>query len=401
MKSKSAGRLALILIALVVIGYFAYGRMGKLKQARKPAENAQTAVRAIPVVLAEVQVRKLEETVSAKGTLEARNFALVSPRIPGVLEEVAVREGDDVKAGETALLRTDRLKLEKAVEIARQNHKVATCARQEKEAYLEKIEVELRKAKADYDRYKSLLEEKVVTRNAYELMETSYDKARASQGHAASLLQLAREEETKAASAVGIAEKDLKDATVLAPISGKVSRRMAEPGEMGAPGIPALRIDDLTAIEASAYLPGQYYERITKGETRIRLGANGQWWGEYAVSYKSPTVDPTLRTFEIKCDLAGDGARIVPGALVDAVAIFSQREAVAVPSESVQRRAGGLALFIADGQIARMKMIQTGLESDGWIEVTGGEIKAGDRVAVKGQFLLNDGSVITEQKARE
>jgi RND family efflux transporter MFP subunit len=322
----------------------------------------------------------------------------VSPRIDGVLDKIFVREGDDVVVGKTPLFQTDSIVLEKEAEIARQNLTVARCSVQEKEANMKVTEVELKKAESDYNRYKKLIEQKVVSQDAFEGIQTNFEKQQATLKHLLTETDLEREKERKAQSDLSIAEKNLKDALVIAPISGKVSRRMAEPGEMGSSGSPVLRIDDIVTLEASAFLPGQYYERIRPGETKVRIGSAGEVWGDYPVTYKSPTIDPTLRTFEIKCAIKGDNRNAVPGALVEMQVILSEKDALGVPVKAIQQRMESKVVFIADGNVARIVEVKTGLETDGWAEINGGKLPEKARVVVQGQFLLNDGKAIVPQK---
>ena len=54
-----------------------------------------------------------------------------------------------------------------------------------------------------------------------------------------------------------MAQKDLRDALVYAPISGVVSKRYKEPGEMGGAGQPVIRLEDPAVVEAVALLPAR------------------------------------------------------------------------------------------------------------------------------------------------
>ena len=69
-----------------------------------------------------------------------------------------------------------------------------------------------------------------------------------------------------------IAEKDLRDALVYAPISGRVSMKLSEPGEMGQPGKPIVRIEDASLIDVSAFLPAQYYHQVIPGKHVFAAG---------------------------------------------------------------------------------------------------------------------------------
>ncbi len=361
-------------------------------------EVPKPVTRAIPVVLASARVQHFEEMVKVYGTLKAKNFALVAPRIAGVLEAVFVREGDDVVAGVTKLFQTDSLKLSKALEINRQSFNVARCNREEREAYLEKTEAEFRKADKEFRRYKELYEQRLVSQDEFEQKATAYEQQAAMKKHANSLLALAKEEENKAAIAITISKKDLEDSLMLAPINGKVSNRMAEPGEWGKSDSPVIRIDDTTVLEASAHLPSQYYAYVDVKKTKVRITSYGYLLGEYIVSYKSPVINATLRTFEIKCEMPGDGQRSIPGALIEMTLILNERQGLGVPWESVQERSGRKIIFTVANDAAASVAVQTGIENDGWIEIVSGNIHENSPIVMRGQFLLNHGSLVKIQK---
>lgn len=394
-------RMAVVLaIAIAAIGGAYHYYKGSNGKPAKPEEEEPKS-QAVSVVLAKVEMRKFSEAVQVQGNLKAKNYALVSPRVGGVLEKIFVREGDDVAAGETPLFQTDNIVLGKTVEIARQNLKVAHSSVLEKDANKSVTETELNKAESDYKRYQKLIEQKTVSEDAFESVQANYEKQKATFKHRQSEVDLEREKEKKAETDLAIAEKNMKDSLVLAPISGKVSQRMAEPGEMGAPGVPIIRIDDIMELEASGFLPGKYYDRIHLDSTKVQIGSDGQWWDAYPIIYKSPTIDPTLRTFEIKCSVKGDNRRIVPGALVEMRVVLNEKESMGVPIRAIQQRNSTSNVFITEGNIARMINVETGLETEGWVEIASGNLPPDARVIVQGGFLLNDGKAILPQKGEK
>ncbi len=409
MKQKSRfGKIAAAVVALVLLGagIVVYQRMRPDATTAAESEQASgaaevTAPEGVPVVLQAAERRTFRESIEVQGNLQARNFALVSPKIGGVLDAVYVDEGDQVIAGETPLFQSDSVKLQKAIDIAEQNLKVARLARVESQANLRRTEAELAKIASDYRRYKSLHERGVVSEGAYEEIASAYEQAQAMETHAESVVAVADEQAQSAEIALTLAEQDLRDSLMIAPLSGTVSARMAEPGENGAVGTPVLRIDDVENLEASTYLPGQYYGRVVPGTTPVRIGAEGSWWGDYGIRYKSPTVDPGLRTFEIRCDVPGDGERAVPGVLVQMLVVLEEREGLGVPTNAIVQRADRRVVFVVDNGTAAMRVVEVGLATDGWSEVTGGELKPDDRVVVQGQFLLDDGSAVRQQEGAE
>lgn len=393
-----------VLLLLLVVAYGFSRNVDRADSARSGDALSEETVLpkgndrdAVVVVLEKVTPARFEDVIKVQGTLKAKNFALVSSRMDNLIEDMFVREGDHVVGGETKLFRLDSLRLEKEVQIAQRDLQAARLGMQEKEANLEKTEVELRKAEIDYQRYKNLYEEGTVSKSALEERQSLYEQLLSLQRRAKSLVDLAKETERKALSALSIAEKNLRDAVVVAPLSGIVSQRMAEPGEMAGKGKPILRIDDIMALEASAFLPGQFYARISPGETVVHVSTPD--WGpeDLVVTYKSPVVDTTLRTFEIKCDVRGDALRIVPGVLVNMEVVLASREGMSVPLEAVLERGGAKVVFVARDGFARMVRVETGLETAGRVEILGGDLTSSDMVVVKGQFLLNDGVPLRTQ----
>ena len=404
--AKTLAKAAVILLAVgvaAVAGYNVYERQraSRVEAPAVAAAEPKVAARRVPVVVTPVAKRRFERRVVVQGNVEAKNTALVTPRVDGTLEQVFVDEGDRVVAGKTRLFQIDALNLEKALEIRKGELAVARCSRREKEASLEKEQVRLEKAELDYRRHKQLSDRKVESADTLALFETALKEAKVLCKHAQSLVDLAAAQERQAVDAVSMAEKDLRDALGLSPIDGVVSARYQEPGEMGAVGKPVVRIDDLTVLEVSAFLPAAHYQRIVPGKVKMRVQVGDVALGERVVSYRSPTVDPKLRTFEVKCLLKNPPDGVAPGAMAEVAVVLERRDALGVPSAAVQQRGGRRVVFVLDGDKARVLPVTVGLETDGWVELKGDGQKEGAQVVTMGQFLLNDGTTVAVQKGSE
>jgi RND family efflux transporter MFP subunit len=212
--------------------------------------------------------------------------------------------------------------------------------------------------------------------------------------HAESLVALAAEQRNQAATAVRIAEKNLSDAKVIAPLSGVVSQRLQEVGEMGGPAKPVFRIVDLSRLEVSAFLPAQHYAAIVVGHTRmsVRIGSVEQ--RDRLVSYRAPTIDPQLRVFEIKCLLETPPDSVAPGAMASVTVVLRREEGLGVPKEAISQRDGKDVLFRLEGDTARQTQVEAGMETAGWVQVGSEALAEGTAVVTMGQFLLNDGAKV-------
>jgi multidrug efflux pump subunit AcrA (membrane-fusion protein) len=117
------------------------------------------------------------------------------------------------------------------------------------------------------------------------------------------------------------------------------------------------------------------------------------------VTYRSPTIDTRLRTFEIKAAVPGDDEKgIVPGAMVELALILSAKEATAVPTPCVIHRLGKTFVFVVKDGTAIQQEVKTGLQHEGYTEIVGEALSAGVQVAVEGQALLSDGAAVKIQE---
>ena len=397
-------RLVRLVIALAVItilgtgGYFVYNRVQNGQDSEPEQLNEDQRV---PVVTTPATVRNFERTLVVQGNVEAKNFALVSPRIPGIVEAIFVDEGDTVITGETKLFQTDAAKLKETVEIRQHDLTVAQYARQQAAASLEKIQADLHKAKLDYDRLKRLLDKDAVTTDAFEQQQSRYQQLKASEKLAQAQVKLSAAQEQQAKAALEIARKDLSDATVYAPISGKVSKRLREPGEMGSPGQPVLRIDDTSVVEIAAFLPAQYYSSIIPGETMMKIQVGDINIGQNTITYKSPTIEPKLRTFEIKSLLTEPLQGVAPGAMAQIVVVFETKQGLGVPSVAIQQRGGQNVVFAIADNISHQITVEPGIEMDGWTEISKGQVNEKTAIVTMGQNMIVEGTqVIVKKEAK-
>jgi RND family efflux transporter MFP subunit len=348
----------------------------------------------IRVKTASVQIRTFVERVEVQGSLTAKNYANVTARIPGTIVGIYVNEGDAVTAGITKLFEIDSVNLRNALEISRQDYALAEQGVIVAEASLDQVNTQLNKAEIDLNRLTRLFENEIVTRDALERAQAGYDHIVSAKVQASSAVTLAEERVRQAEIALNIGEKNLSDATIYAPISGSVANRSLEVGEMAAPGMPVIRIEDTSLLEASAFLPAEIYGRIIQGETTVQLSVFDNSLEDNTISYKSPTINPTFRTFEVKAIISDPPSGVVPGAMVNFTVILSQKQSLGVPSASIQDRDNKDVVFIALDGKAVMRIVETGLETDGYTEITGGDINQGDYVIMEGQSFLNEGSMV-------
>jgi len=373
-----------ILLPLLALAVLSAG-CGKV-----PTPAADDAARVLSVRAIPAAPRTFERRLTVQGTLEARVFANVAARADGNLDALWVDEGDAVTAGETQLFQVDPVHRENSRTIAKQNLAVAEASLDVAKASARKTDAEARKATLDFARYERLHQDGKVSDSEFEAAEVQNAQAQAGIAVAKAQVDLAQRQVKQAQANLAIAEKNLADTKIVAPISGVVSARLAEPGEQMSIGKTVLRIDDLSAVEAAAFLPAQYYADVLPGQTTFRLAVGGREAGSHPVSYRSPTINPTLRTFEIKGLVTAADGLVVPGQMADLTLVFESREGLGVPSPAVLVRAGRTVVFVAQDGTAAAREVETGLQNDAWTEILSG-LEPGEAVVTEGQTQLHDG----------
>ena len=348
----------------------------------------------IQVSLEEVKQREFKELLQVQGTVEAVNIARVSPRISGPIEAIYVKEGDKVVAGQTKLFVIDPLKLQKNLEIRKQEVVIARLALKEKEAQLKQVSADYEKSKIDAKRARLLWEDRSTSQDNYEKAQLKFKVSEANFEHVNTLIDLSREQLAKAQIALTIAEKDYSDSTVYSPLTGVVSEKLQEPGEMAAAGKTIVIVKDPNDTEVTAYLPAEYYHKVNVENTPVKVKSFLEIPEDARVTYKSPEISPELRTFKIKCHTLNNSKLMVPGGLANLTLVLETRSGLAVPTSSLVNRDGSKAVFIAENGKAKLIKVKVGLENEGYTEVTSEQLKAGDKVIVVGQHMVNNGSSI-------
>ncbi len=400
MSRKRNGIIGLLIVVLVAAALWGYWQCDRgASEEAFPAAASSAEEKSFPVVLTQARALRFEDRITVAGTVLSRNFAAVSARIPGTLDVIDVDEGDRVEAGKTRLFQTDHIKVARAVEIARQEIAVAECAISVNRANRQSLQADFDKAKIDYERFQRLYDnDRAVTQDALEMQRSRFLQLEAQLKLAGVQIEMAEKQFEQAKSNLAIAEKDLRDSEVFAPIDGVVSERYLEPGENVGNGDPVLKIVDPSVLEVSIYIPEQYYDRVLPGQTSMRILAEGIQLENQEIVYKSPTVQPDLRTFEVKCLIENPPSGLVAGRMVRTETILAAHDGVGVPVDAIKQMRTGPVVFTVKGGRASLIPVKTGLQTDGWIEVLDAGLAAGTPIVTVGQDFLDDGFAVSVVK---
>jgi len=214
--------------------------------------------------------------IEASGTLEAVEVN-VSAKVPGQIQSIFVDEGSNVKTGDTLAI-LDHSSVDIQLNQARAGVDLADAqyqllingARREDlqlaEESLRQTESSYKSAKDDYERTKALYATKSVTKKQLDDAESRYTIAKAANGSAQQNLQkqksFARPEDLAAAKArldqakasADLLRKQISDAYIVAPVSGTVTHRPVEAGELVGVGTIIATVSQLESLNLMIYV---------------------------------------------------------------------------------------------------------------------------------------------------
>jgi len=190
--------------------------------------------------------------------------------------------------------------------------------------------------------------------------------------------------------------------TVVAPSSGLVTEIAAREGMAVMPGATLFRINGFATVWANAEVPESQAALLRPGAgVKARAAATPGVTYEGRVEALLPDVSATTRTIKARVELANPQGRLVPGMFVSMT--FSDPRpgpAIVVPSEAVIHTGRRMVVIVAeDNGRFRPVEVQAGLESGGQTQISSG-LKAGQRVVVSSQFLIDSEASLKGVEAR-
>lgn len=383
--------ISILIMAIAALLFFSTN--GKTEKSE--TESLET-VRKVPVKLSEVKQTEFHKSLKIQGTVESKIFAIVPSRIGGTVKELFVDEGQAVQKGQP-LCRVDNEQQVQDLESRRQELEVAKSALAVNIAQVDAAKADLEKAEKDYKRYKDLYAKQAISEDQLEQAELRLTGAKASLKVAEAQVSLAKAQVKQVEAYLAMAQRDLNDTTITAPIDGIISHRYHEPGEMADEGGPVFRIDDPGILEVSTFIPSQYYKDIEVRKTIMHVIVNGIDSGSHPISYRSPVVDDLLRTFEVKCELKNPLNGVVAGTMARVEIILEQSNGNGVPGSAILTRGQETVVFIEENGKARMIPVKTGLETDGLVQILEGLPENVGKIVTQGQDMIENGTTVMVQ----
>ncbi len=325
-------------------------------------------------------VEQLPLIYRTPGTVESREEVGLAARLAARITAIAVRPGDRVAKGDLLVL-LDDVDLQATVEGAVQRLAGAKTRVVGAAGEILAAAAELELATLEKTRGETLVAEGAMAQRDLDFAVSRYRRSLASLEQARMAEAAAKAEVAALEQALKFAQATLDYATLTSPFDGVVAARLAEPGDLAAPGRPILRLFNPAVLRLVAPVRESLVGSIELGMTvPFEVPALGRELTG-TVSEIVPAVEPGSRTFLVRiCVGAEDG--LLPGMFGELKLPLGQRAALLVPATAV-RRAGQLEylqVVDADGRLTR-RLVRTVAADDGRRQVLAG-LAAGERYVV-------------------
>lgn len=331
----------------------------------------QVAVKAPPLSVNTITVKKEPLAIwkDYTGTTKASSDQEVRARVTGTLKEIYFKDGQSVTKGQKLFM------------IEQDEYIAALDAAKAKKA---QDEASLKLADADVARYEPLVKEGLAPRATLEQYQAQQGGLKAI--IAGDIAQIKK------------AELALSYTTILAPISGKVSSRRVDVGNLVGQGEATLLTTIMSVDPIYAYFsPSQddvrifeKYKNKDKPDAFIEVKGNDETLRlDGFVDFSNNEVDSQTSTITMRATISNKEAKVLPGTFVYVnIFINDKYEFLMIPPEVVFADQLGNFVYIVDenNKVARAN-VELGYSSKYYVSVTKG-LKDGDRVIVSALVKL-------------
>ncbi|MDG1916787.1 MAG: efflux RND transporter periplasmic adaptor subunit [Flavobacteriales bacterium] len=350
-----------------------------------------------------VDQKTIIQTVSASGKIQPEVEVKISPDVSGEIVQLYIMEGDQVEKGDLLL----KIKPDTYQSILDRSKAALNTSK----SALAKAKAQLIESQANFNRNQTLFNKGTISQSEFEKVQASYTVAQLN-------VEDGEYAVTSAEASLKEAQENLNKTNIYAPISGTISRLNVELGErvVGTAqmaGTELLRLANLNRMEVAVEVNENDINSVNLGDTAI-IEVDAFLGEKYKglVSEIANSANVTgasadqVTNFEVKVRII-KAVNFRPG-MTATVDIQSQRakDVLALPIQAVTTRkdtAGGdekiECVFEYQEGIAKMIVVQTGIQDDEYIQILSGvkdsmEIVKGPYSAVS--RLIKDGSYLAK-----
>ena len=307
---------------------------------------------ATPVVTVTAAARQeVAQDAVYSATVQANAVNNIAPLTSGRIQKLNVEVGDFVSAGQV-LAEMDRVQLDQA-------------------------ELRLRNDETELARVKQLFAEGGVSQSDYEALELAYKVAKSSYDNL------------------------LENTILRTPVSGVVSARNYDRGDLFAMAQPIYTVQQITPVKLLVPISETDYTRVKRGD-KVSLTADALPGRTFSGSIVRlyPTMDAASHTFNAEVRVANANRELRPGMYARVTVDFGARQSIVVPDVAVlkQQGSGQRTVFVLQpDNTAEMRLVTVGRHFGTSYEILSG-LEEGEQVLTGGHTNLKAGDKVEVQR---
>ena len=336
----------------------------------------------VPVAVAAVELGVLDDASTITGKLEAQESARVVPSgAGGKVARVNVDIGDRVTRGQTLV------ELENTLQAAGVSQAEAGVVMAESQLRLAETNYSI--SAANYERGKLLFQENALAKAQFESQyELPYIQAQESfEKTAPAGLEQAR-------AGLKSAQEAYQQTLIKSPLSGVVTARGVNPGEMASAAMPVLTVVNLDKVVVQANVSeNQVNELKPNQEVLVKISAVSGEPLTGVITNIALASDPQTRAYPVKIQIENSEHLLKPGMFAEVQLTREREKSLLVPREAVLVGVERTTVWVIEDSTAKMREVTVGPSDGKQIVVTSG-LEAEEQVVISGQDNLSDGVAV-------
>jgi RND family efflux transporter MFP subunit len=250
-------------------------------------------------------------------------------------------------------------------------------------------------AEAEFNRIRSLLDQKVVSQAEYDQRLTQVEAARQQYQVAVNSAEQSYRSLEAARARVALARKSVDDTVVRAPFAGLVAERLVSVGDYVNKGTRVATVVRVDPLRVELTVPEQSIAQVGAGQA-VRLTVDAYSGEEFTatVRFVSPALRADQRALMVEAIAPNPDGRLKPGLFV--TALLRQPDSapgLMVPRSAVETVSGTSRVYVVKDGRAEERIVTLGETVDNTVELTSG-VSAGEEVASEPKGRISDGMAV-------
>lgn len=340
--------------------------------------------------------------VDLSGTLLSPDQARVSSEAAGIIREVVVQLGSEVKPGDVLVRLAPReieIALERAESALRQTEAQLGIEAGKQPPPDDQI-ASVRQATANRDdaratmaRAELLSSQGIMSKVDYQTAETRLKVAEANYQAAIDNARSLKAVLQDRRASYELAQKKLGDAVIKAPVAGSVAERFVQPGEFIRENTVVVTVVQMNPLKFKTAVQEKNAALIKTGQAvdfAVEAFPGRVFKGK--VAYISPAVDQTTRTFVVEALVENSDRSLKPGFFAKGTVLtHTDDDVIAAPEATVSTLAGVSTVFVVEDGKARQQQVALGERQGDLVEILSG-LKGNETIATSNLNQLATGT---------